>query len=151
MEGILKTDMQLGAEDQDGNNLRERGKVGTSRRTSHQREVKTWATNQICPWFSPQLWDTWAPEPKDFKHLSAIWAQSKLPGDGAWSPNQLQLSSGWEHCYLSFPPVLNFVILGAVITTHIHSQPVWSKGAPFKVCIQMNFAGQLAWIYGSPW
>lgn len=55
MEGVLETNMQLGAEDQDGNSLSERGKLGTRPSLSHRREVRMWATNQICPWFSSQL------------------------------------------------------------------------------------------------
>lgn len=40
---------------------------------------------------------------------------------------------------LSFP-LLNFVVPGAVINPHIHSQTARGKGSPFWVSIQMNFS-----------
>lgn len=55
MDIVLEIDKQLGVWDSDGNNLKERGKVGTTPSTLHYREVRMWATNQICPWLDPQL------------------------------------------------------------------------------------------------
>lgn len=55
MDVVLEINKQLGVGDCDGNNLKERGKVGTTHSTLHYREVKMWATNQICPWLDPQL------------------------------------------------------------------------------------------------
>lgn len=55
MEIALEVDKQLGVGDCDGNNLKERGKVGASPSTLHYREVRTRATNQICHWLDPQL------------------------------------------------------------------------------------------------
>ena len=42
MDVVLEIDKQLGVGDCDGNNLKERGKVGTSPSTLHYREVKMW-------------------------------------------------------------------------------------------------------------
>lgn len=55
MDVVLEINKHLGVGDYDGNNLKERGKVGTIPSTLHYREVKMWATNQICPWLDLQL------------------------------------------------------------------------------------------------